>query len=171
MPYDAVDLSNDMLDGVQQVAASPKALTGQRLRGLAFALLGKREYSQADLRAKLLTFGAVADELDALLTELADANYQSDQRVAEMTVRDNLRKGRGPMRIRQALQQRQLPQQLVQEDIAEIDWLAQAASLRSRKFGTALPVNAADKARQYRFLLYRGYDAAVCRQALQQLPD
>lgn len=73
-----------------------KALTGQRLRSLAFAYLAKREFSKAQLRLKLLEKDADAVEVDALLDELSNQNYQSDERMAGMVVRSNLRQGRGP---------------------------------------------------------------------------
>ena len=85
-----------------------KALTGQRLRSLAFAYLAKREFSKAQLRLKLLEKDADVVEVDTLLDELSDQNYQSDERMAGMVVRSNLRQGRGPQRIRQQLKKHQI---------------------------------------------------------------
>ena len=72
--------------------------TGARLRQLAFAYLGRREYSKQMLTDKLLETGADLTEVRHLVEELADSCYQSDARMASMTVRSNLRRGRGQAR-------------------------------------------------------------------------
>ena len=42
------------------------------------------------------------EEVANLVDELAQQNYQSDQRVAELTLASQLRKGKGLQRIKQA---------------------------------------------------------------------
>lgn len=151
---------------------APPPPTGAALRSLAFALLARREWSRHTLQDKLLQTGADPDEVAELLTELAASSYQSDGRMAQMLVREQVRKGRGPMRIRQELQKHKLGEQPeasqeASESMAEIDFLAQARALRARKFGDTLPDDPREKARQYRYLQYRGYDATTCSKALQ----
>lgn len=138
-----------------------------RLRGLAFALLGRREWSAQQLTQKLLETGADAAHVAELVAELIASDYQSDQRMASMTVRANLRKGRGPARIRQDLKARALDPTLAHDQLAETNWLAVAVALRVQKFGAEPPNDLKEKARQLRFLQYRGFDAEVCRKALQ----
>ena len=77
----------------------PKTLTGARLRSYAFALLTRRDYSKADLEAKLNQYAINPEEVANLVDELAQQNYQSDQRVAELTLASQLRKGKGLQRI------------------------------------------------------------------------
>lgn len=72
----------------------PKTLTGQRLRSYAFALLTRRDYSQAELITKLNQYAVHPDEVANLVEELAEQNYQSDQRVAEQTLASQIRKGK-----------------------------------------------------------------------------
>ncbi len=134
-----------------------KIPTGSALRSLAFALLAKREYSQADLKQKLLSYGAQADEIQTLLDELAQSNYQSDQRMAGMLVRSQIRQGRGPARIQQALQKHAIEKELAQDDLDEIDWFQQALAVKIKKFGTEIALEQKQKAKQIRFLQYRGY--------------
>jgi regulatory protein len=50
---------------------------------------------------------------------------------------------------------------------AEVDWDELARDTRNKKF-RAKPKDAQDRARQMRFLEYRGCDAAQIRQALRQ---
>ncbi len=143
----------------------------ERLRSLAFALLAQREWSKAGLQARLLETGAALEDVQALTDELHQSGYQDDQRMAAMLVRANVRRGRGPARIRQEFQKRQLDGALAAPELAETDWLAQARALRLRKFGDKLPAEAKEKARQVRFLQYRGFDLTVCLQAVNQNPD
>ena len=142
----------------QDLAPKPKGLTGTRLRSYAFAVLTRKEYSKAELIEKLATWAQSRDEVLTLVEELAEKEYQSDQRVAEMTVRSQVRKGKGPNRIKLALRAKHLDKELVQEDLAEIDWLEQAYELKVKKYGTEVTKDPKLKAKQIRFLQYRGFD-------------
>lgn len=144
------------------------SLTGQRLRGTAFALLAKREHSRQELKSKLLLYGACPIELEPLLAELTSNNYQSDERMAGMLVRANLRKGRGPARIQQELKKHHIETELADGDLEEVNWLQQAIDLRMTKFGEQLPSEQKEKARQIRFLQYRGFALDICLKAIHQ---
>ena len=149
----------------------PKPLTGSRLRSLAFALLAKREYSQASLRKKLLELGAISDELDPLLEELAQQNYQSDERMAGMVMRSQIRQGKGPQRIKMALKKHEIDQSLLVDELKEIDWFEEALQLKNRKFGTEISTDPKIKAKQVRFLQYRGYAMDVILKVIQHEND
>ena len=144
------------------------SLTGQRLRGSAFAILAKREHSREELKNKLLLYGACPIELEPLLAELTGNDYQSDQRMAGMLVRANIRKGRGPARIQQELKKHHIDAELAEEDLEEVNWQQQAIQLRISKFGEALPIEPKEKARQVRFLQYRGFDLDSCFKAISR---
>lgn len=149
----------------------PRIPTGARLRQLAFAYLGRREYSKQMLIDKLTETGADVEDIQHLVNELADSCYQSDARMASMTVRSNLRRGRGQARIRQDLQKYSINPELAADELATTDWLQQAVQLRIKKFGVDLPTEAKEKARQFRFLQYRGFELDVCRQAIAWQDD
>ena len=83
--------------------ANKPLLTGTRLRSYAFALLTRKEYAKAELIEKLSLYAQDRDEVLALVEELSERQYQSDQRVAEMVLSSQIRKGKGPNRIKQAL--------------------------------------------------------------------
>lgn len=142
------------------------SLSSAKLRSLAFALLARREYSAADLKSKLLEAGADGTELEVLMTELSHSHYQSDERMAGMLVRQNIRKGRGMARIQQDLKKHHLDPALAQEELREVNWLQQAIELRVKKFGQQLPADQKEKNRQVRFLQYRGFDLDVCFKAI-----
>ncbi len=150
---------------------SKKPPTGPRLRALAFAMLGRQELSKQQLTQKLLLTEAEAEEVKALVEELAASDYQSDARMAAMTVRANARKGRGPARVRQDLKTRAIDVELAQDSLNNTNWLELAVQLRRRKFGIELPNDAKEKARQLRFLMYRGFTMDMCLKALKVAND
>ncbi|MGA6136014.1 regulatory protein RecX [Acinetobacter sp. TUM15071] len=144
----------------------PKTLTGQRLRSYAFALLTRRDYSKAELITKLNLYAINPDEVANLVEELAQQNYQSDQRVAELTLASQIRKGKGLQRIKQALKAKQLDAELITEELQEVDWLDQAYQLKVKKFGEEVATDPKIKAKQVRFLQYRGFDMGVIMKAI-----
>ena len=155
----------------QDLAPKPKGLTGTRLRSYAFAVLARKEYSKADLIEKLATWAQDRDEVLTLVEELSANHYQSDQRVAEMTVRSQVRKGKGPNRIKLALRAKHLDKELVKEDIAEIDWYEQAYQLKVKKYGTDVSKDPKIKAKQIRFLQYRGFEMDAIMKAISKKTD
>lgn len=149
----------------------PKTLTGARLRSYAFALLTRRDYSKADLEAKLNQYAINPEEVANLVDELAQQNYQSDQRVAELTLASQLRKGKGLQRIKQALKAKQLDTELITEELSEVDWLDQAYQLKIKKFGMEVEMDPKLKAKQIRFLQYRGFDMDVIMKAVARTSE
>ena len=136
----------------------PKGLTGSRLRSYAFAVLTRREYSKADLIEKLGLYAMDRDEVLKLVDELAKENYQSDQRVAEIMLSSQKRKGKGPNRIKLALKSKKIDASLIQEELKETDWNEQAYQLKVKKYGTQVEKEPKLKAKQIRFLMYRGFE-------------
>ncbi|MEF9957410.1 MAG: regulatory protein RecX [Acinetobacter sp.] len=149
----------------------PKTLTGTRLRSYAFALLTRRDYSQAELSAKLNQYAIDADEVAKLVEELAQQNYQSDQRVAELTLASQIRKGKGLQRIKQTLKAKHLDAELISHELQEVDWLEQAYQLKIKKFGTSVEKDQKLKAKQVRFLQYRGFDMDVILKAIARTSE
>lgn len=139
----------------------------RKLRSTAFALLAKREHSQKELAEKLIRYGANPDEVQALLVELAEENYQSDERMTELLLRHTLNKGRGINRLKQTLKKHDLDTASIQEELAAINWLAEAVQVRQKRFGEALASTPKDKAKQLRFLQYRGFETSICYQAIK----
>lgn len=149
----------------------PKTLTGQRLRSYAFALLTRRDYSKAELITKLNLYAINPDEVANLVEELAQQNYQSDQRVAELTLASQIRKGKGLQRIKQALKAKQLDAELITEELQEVDWHDQAYQLKVKKFGEEVETDPKIKAKQVRFLQYRGFDMGVIMKAIARTSE
>lgn len=165
-----------------------------RLRWLAFYYLSRREYGKAELKQKLLDKEQEADKIDALLDEFEEKGYQSDYRTTLMLIRENIRKGRGRGRIKQEFYTKKMAMpdnidELIDMANAEsdefsefidesadnmvegVDWLKLAVSARTKKYGNDIPTDQKDKARQLRFLQYRGFNSDICFAALNYTLD
>ena len=160
-----------------------------RLRWLAFYYLSRREHGKAELKQKLIDKEQDPLKIDELLTEFEEKGYQSDYRTTLMLIRENIRKGRGRSRIMQEFYKKKIamPSNLDElidmansesEEFSEfvddnedslvegIDWLKLAVEARTKKYGNDIPLEQKDKAKQLRFLQYRGFKANICFQAL-----
>ncbi len=146
----------------------PKGLTGSRLRSYAFAVLTRREYSKADLIEKLALYAMDREEVLKLVDELAKENYQSDQRVAEIMLSSQKRKGKGPNRIKLALKSKKIDTSLIQEELKETDWTEQAYQLKLKKYGAKVEKEPKLKAKQIRFLMYRGFEMDTIMKAISR---
>jgi regulatory protein len=136
-------------------------------RKKAMDYLARREYGQKELRARLVAAGF--DEQTALsaVERLTRDGLQDDRRYIESFIRSRVHQGKGPVRIRAELNQRGLEGTLVEQLLEESgeDWRALAHSIRRRKFGLAPPRDFREKARQMRFLQYRGFEQAEIQAA------
>jgi regulatory protein len=129
-------------------------------RKKAMDYLARREYGHDELISKLATAGFDAGIAASVVEVLREDNLQSDQRFSESFVQSRISQGKGPVRIRQELKERGLRSGTVEDAISESggDWFALALDVRVKKFGPALPGEFKEKARQMRFLQYRGFE-------------
>ena len=75
-------------------------------------------------------------------------------------VQSRINQGKGPVRIRLDLEQRGIGDAVIEMAIEEsaADWHGLARDVRVRKFGDAEPADFKAKAKQMRFLQYRGFE-------------
>lgn len=125
----------------------------------ALRLLAGREHSRLELSRKLHRAGFDEDERHTALQQLETLGLQSDARFAESFVRARSQRGYGEVRIRMELQERGVTDELVTDSLNEagIDWFALAREVRCKRFGEQEPENFKDRAKQQRFLQYRGF--------------
>lgn len=161
------------------------------LRGRALRWLAQREHSRAELARKLARYAAegtgtdngnspgadadgraadpcaVASHIEAVLDELSALGLLSDERAAASVLAAQAPRG-GERRLKQALQQRGLPPELVERTLAQArpGELERARALWQRRFGTP-PSDAAERARQMRFLAGRGFDGDIVRRVVR----
>ena len=90
---------------------------------------------------------------------LATQGLLSDERFAEAVVRSRRRRGYGPVRIRKELTDRGLSAEAVERFVAprSDDWIAEIERVRRKKFGEQIPQSFEERAKQARFLQYRGF--------------
>jgi regulatory protein len=68
--------------------------------------------------------------------------------------------------VRAALRERGVAEELVDSALQGLDWAAAALEARVKKFGPVIPAEFADRAKQMRFLQYRGFGSDEIRHAL-----
>jgi regulatory protein len=147
---------------------SDKSPGPKSIEATALRLLAHREHSTDELRRKLLRRGHPPAAIDVVLGQLAVWKLISDARFAGGLVRGAATRGHGPVRIRAELRRQGIDEAVIQAEFAEAgcDWLQLAARVRIRKFGVPVPANSAERAKQARFLQYRGFTADQIRAAL-----
>jgi len=132
----------------------------------AVALLARRDFASGELRAKLYSKGfdevAAAEAIDALTAR----GVIDDSRYAENYVNFHAQRGQGPIRIAAQLRRLGLADSVVDAALASgPDWVELARRARRTKFGRQPPSSWTDKARQARFLQYRGFSSDHIRAA------
>lgn len=138
---------------------SQAALSREALLGRALAMLARREHSASEILQKLRDIGGDVDLIDAIVSDLQYRKLQSDARFAESFVRSRAERGYGPRAIEMGLRERGIDRELASLalEASGYDWCEQAIDVRQRRFGTDLPTESRERARQLRFLQYRGF--------------
>jgi len=147
---------DDLLSGEEEDRFScPK-----EIRRKAMDFLARREYGKTELIRKLADKGYAFRIVEKEIQKLADERLQSDDRFSEAFVQSRINQGKGPVRIRLDLRQRGISDAVIEMAIEEsaADWHGLACEVRVRKFGDAAPADFNDKAKQMRFLQYRGFE-------------
>jgi len=129
------------------------------VRRTAMDLLARREHGRVELTRKLRQRGAPPEMIEAALDRLTEEGLLSEARYLESFVSYRARSGYGPMRIREEPSQRGLQRADIELALREsdINWQEQLKETWQRKFSGQLPVDARERARQGRFLAYRGF--------------
>jgi len=134
----------------------------------ALNLLARREHSRLELERKLAARSFASTLVSTTLDELEQSGALAASRFAESFVRSRAAKGQGPVRIRAELKQRGVDDvqfvDLLRDE--EFDWYAIARHVRSKRFGRAAPRDFKERARQARFLQYRGFETGQINAAL-----
>lgn len=132
-------------------------------------MLTRREHSRKELQAKLLTRGYNCAAVMSVLDELEAGDWLSDERFAAAYAQSRVRRGFGPVRIREELRQRGVEAEQIRQacDSVETDWNRLAGQARRKRFGAQVPQELPERARQQRYLSARGFDHDHCRSALQ----
>ncbi len=114
----------------------------------AVRILAVRDHSEQELRRKLAApiMGKMAEEIDATAEDYErviawchEHGYLDDSRFVARFIASRSRKGYGPARIRQELNQKVFPAKRKAMRECDIDWCALARDQATRKYGEPLP--------------------------------
>ncbi|MBT8145075.1 MAG: recombination regulator RecX [Gammaproteobacteria bacterium] len=138
----------------------------------ALDLLARREHSRRELVTKLgkrdYDQAIVADVVDGLI----EHDYLNEARFTDSFISSRVRRGQGRLRIRAELRRRGIDDEAISGalDATDVDWYQLANEVRRRKFGDPGPVDWRERARQIRFLEYRGFAGDEIRAAFASEP-
>jgi regulatory protein len=135
-------------------------------RAVAIALLARRDFASGELIGRLRA--KAFDEVTAatVVAELIREGVLSDERYAQNYVAYHAGRGQGPIRIATELRRCGVAADLVESAVSGgADWAALARRVCRARFGPQPPGSWAEKARQARFLQYRGFSSDHIRAA------
>ena len=131
------------------------------LRARALRHLARREHTRHELALKLAPHAESETEVAQILDDFTQRGWLSEQRAAEQIVHARIRRY-GPVRIRRDLEAKGVSVEAATAVLATLKEgeLEAARAVWKRKF-SAPPANAAERAKQTRFLLGRGFGSEV----------
>ena len=145
------------------------------VRNSALDILSRREHTRLELTRKLKAKDFSEDEIEAQMQVLIQDGLQSDERYAESYVNMRRKRGYGPLKIKQELQQRGVSSELVDAYVEFNDkvWLDTACLAYEKKFGAQSisgPMSRTmesganstkERAKRMRFLQSRGFTGDI----------
>ncbi|MES2296420.1 MAG: recombination regulator RecX [Pseudomonadota bacterium] len=137
------------------------------LKARALRYLSMREHSRLELARKLAPHVQEGEDIDALLDFLEANKWLSQERFSESLIHRRAARF-GNSRIVAELQSHGVGGEALQElkcGLAESE-TARACAVWQRKFG-AVAADAAERSKQARFLLQRGFSQSAVRKAMQ----
>ncbi|MGD2166741.1 MAG: regulatory protein RecX [Gammaproteobacteria bacterium] len=148
------------------------ALDEPACRRRALNALARREHSRAELERKLGSRGFASEVIAVTLDDLERTGLLDAGRFCESFVRTRIGKGQGPARIERELLERGIDAESAGHALQDSqDWVALAQAVRRRRFGDEIPEDYKERARQSRFLQYRGFSSEQIRAAMRRDPD
>lgn len=131
-------------------------------------LLAKRDHSQQEIIQKLTAKGYPLEELQEIITDLIKTNLINDHRLTENYIQSRRNKGYGPKRIDLELQQRGIANEVIAAylQINDNAWLVEAYKVWQKHFKNKAQ-DYKNKAKQMRFLMYRGFTTAHIARILE----
>jgi regulatory protein len=135
----------------------------------AMKLLAKRDHSTAEVRQKLLS--RYGEAPDGVIQHLTQKRFLDDRRFAEGYISG--REKRGMLRLKNELEARGVPPDVVAETLAGGQWPSLHEALTARMVGWKLraPLHRRDAARLFRALARLGYEEDAIREEIDQLHE
>lgn len=129
------------------------------IRRSAMNLLARREHSRLEIARKLHRRYSEYELVETALDKLTADGLLSEDRFTEAYVNYRKRLGFGPVRIAAELRERGIGEPLANRYLNQSleSWIEAALAAQKKKFGEGTPATAEEKAKQQRFLSYRGF--------------
>ena len=138
-------------------------------------LLGRRELSAADLRARLIDREHPPEEVDLAIEKLKEMRAVDDERVARAYARTASKvKGRGRLRVTRELQEMGIARDVIGAAVSEVFADTDERALIDRAVqkklrGGRKPTTMQERARLYQFLMRQGFTPAAVSAALRRM--
>ena len=130
-------------------------------------LLGRREYSEVELRQKLKLRECCDPEIDDAIAFVKELQLQSDERYAQNKARADGRR-KGNRIIRQKLSRQGISSERIEQELQNIPAESERAIEVAHRFeGKKLDLKT--KGKVWRFLAYRGFSSDAIKTALNHL--
>lgn len=168
---DSAQAPSDEPDAAAEAAPARRSRPELSLKGRALRLLSMREHSRLELERKLSSHETREGELAEALDALTARGFISDERVADSLLHRRAAK-LGSSRIKAELQAKGLDDAVVREAVESLraTELERAREVWHRKFGQP-PTDAAERAKQMRFLAARGFSGETVRRVIAGADD
>lgn len=160
---------------MERSAAEQQETLYRKIRWHGMELLARREHSFRELISKLCRrYPDMTEVVESVVKQLSADGLQSDLRFLEAYVSMRKRKGYGPHRIIAELKERGIDRDMIASELDshQHSWFDQARKVRLKKFmGSDTDINSdlKFKAKQIRFLQYRGFSQNHIEFALDDL--
>jgi regulatory protein len=147
--------------------------SAEAARGTAIGLLSRRDYARSALKDRLTDAGFESATAESAVVGLEQERLVNDERYVEAAVAGRIARGQGPLRIALELRRAGVSPALVAAaiDSQAPEWRDRAILVQRRRFGPGAPRDPRQRARQARFLLYRGFTSDHVRAALGARAD
>jgi len=142
----------------------------QQIEAVCLRLLARREHSRRELLDKLALRGFDRDDVEPVIDQIAEQNWQNDARYAEAYVRQRIQNGYGPMRIRYELQQRGINDADLDAQAEEQGgWQNLLLDVYSRKYDDEKSLTQNEWLKRSRFLQQRGFSGEMIKRLFVEL--
>lgn len=149
----------------------PDLLDASGLRRTVVDLLSRRDYSRLELFRKLKQKAENPEDIDVVLDDFQQRNWQSDERFAESFLNSRYQRGLGPQRLKQELKEKGVASDIISLTLEnlDVDWFQLALDTAIKKETSIKNSDANKKQKIYRFLAYRGFTSDQISAALDEL--
>lgn len=144
--------------------------TEKSLRTRAMDIVARQEISRSELKRKLARYSEDENEIETVLDEFARNRWQSDTRYTEAYIHSKSRQ-HGSLRLKHALAEKGIDSDTIEKYLPQPEEeFATACDILRKKFRqpAATP---ADKQKQLRFLIYRGFQTDTAYRAISSAWD